>query len=141
MSEQLLIPAELTCVAIADKFRRRSWFKRLITARRPLLVPEERDFLSLWRLHGLENPRYARDSRISDDDRIECLCLWLDILYGVGTAEALDVRGRIVSRYRKHGQIMMEFRNNTGGHISLNDPIDLVIREVGEALPTYGDPK
>lgn len=140
MSEQLLTPAEMRCVAIADKFRRRSWLKRLVTPSKPLPVPEERDLVSLWQLHGLKNPRYVRDSRYSDDDRIECLCLWLDALYGAGTAEALDVRGRIAGRYRKHGQIIMEFGNKTGGHISLNDPIDLVIGEIAGELPTYGDP-
>ena len=137
MPEQLLTSAEMTCVAIADKFRRRSWFKRLVAPRKPLLVPEERNFVSLWQLHGLENPRYARGSRYSDDDRIECLCLWLDALYGAGTTEALDVCGRIAGRYRKHGQIVTEFRDETGGHISLKDPIDAVIGEFARELPVY----
>ena len=123
-----------------------SWVSGILTNRRllrvcahldssneKLLRPAEKTLEALWNAHG---PSEERLHSCSLDDRADCLCLWLDVLYGEGTAARLRVRARVRESLYAEGQTMNDAAG-IGAKICFGDPLSVLIRELSAELPTY----
>lgn len=97
-----------------------------------LHLPAEKMLEALWNAHG---PSMERLHGCSLDDRVDCLCLWLDVLYGEGAAARLGVRSRIRETLRAESEMV---RDTSGDiHICFRDPLAVLISELSAKLPPY----
>lgn len=97
-----------------------------------VLRPAEKTLEALWNAHG---PSRERLHGCSLDDRVDCLCLWLDVLYGEGTAARLSVRSRIKESLHAENEVA---RNAAAGVlICFRDPLAVLISEISAELPAY----
>ena len=122
------------------------WISRIMADRKLLRVCAQLDFDSdkprlpvektledLWNMHG---PSEEHLHGCSLDDRVDCLCLWLDVLYGEGMTARLSVRSRIRKALYAEGEAIRDAAD-AGVKICLRDPLAVLISEISAELPAY----
>lgn len=97
-------------------------------------MPEEKTLKALWNAYGPSTGKFRHS--ISFEDEIECLCRWLDVLHGQGMSAKCRVRERIEQKREQHADIYRRFSEG-GGHVSLVEPVQSIIRELNNELPAY----
>lgn len=122
------------------------WISRIMADRKLLQVcarldfdgdktrlPVEKTLEALWNMQG---PSEESLHGCSLYDRVDCLCLWLDALYGEGTAVRLGVRSLIKKSLHAEGVAIMSAAD-AGIKICFADPLTVLISKISVELPTY----
>lgn len=96
-------------------------------------LPAEKTLEALWNMHG---PSEKSLHGCSLDDRVDCLCLWLDALYGEGTAARLGVRSRVKETLHQEDQTIKNVAA-IDARICFVDPLAVLISKLSAELPAY----
>lgn len=97
-----------------------------------IVFPVEKNISALWDLQGLDGGEYTPDLKL------QLIHEWLDILYGPGTADALNIEGHIQDIARGHAEANRSFYEGKGGpHILFVPPVETMIKEISKELSEY----
>ncbi|ATX81704.1 hypothetical protein Ga0123462_0835 [Mariprofundus ferrinatatus] len=133
---------EFLCIQAANKFRvkhargkfEKLWvivcqYKQGVTA---LPLPEAKTVLNLWHLHGIERRKYGQCNPV------ELLNQWLDILYGEGTADKLDIEGRCSQIGQRHARVNIPYYTEENApHFYFRNPFDCILEQLSAELSGY----
>lgn len=96
-------------------------------------LPDKKTVESLWRLHGLNNSDY------NDNERIALLSTWVAILYGKEESFSVDLDQRLLAISERQAAANRPYYegNQNAAHFHFMSPVDALIVELSEELPSY----
>ena len=102
-------------------------------------VPEEKTLSALWSTHGLD----ISSAQHAPVDLSDCLCAWVDYLYGEGTSQRFEmaalVNNIVVKQSARSKQITWLNSDGEMVHVIIcyRDPADQLMTQLSDELPYY----
>jgi hypothetical protein len=115
-----------------EKWQRKRQIKALEEAPLSIAEPYIKTLDNLWALHGLKRREYP------DEIRLNLLCTWIDMLYGYGMSEKLNIRNWYTAILKYQEKMNRRSRLDPWATSYLFEPtIEAMIRMLSEKLPPY----
>jgi len=100
-----------------------------------LPFPKSKTLYDLWQMHGLEIAWWFK-YKAEDNPAIKLLKKWVDILYGDGIAESLNLLERLNMAWREQGRDSVKSQEK-GIYICYRDPFYTVLENISFELGCY----
>ena len=95
--------------------------------------PKTKTLASLWQLHGLS------ERACTNEERLQLLSEWIEILYGESIAKGVNLNQRLETIMSMHAIANRPYYDDESGaaHFYFGPPVDCLISELSEELPEY----
>ena len=98
-----------------------------------LEAPKTKTLDSLWQLYGLS------ERACTNEERLQLLSEWIEILYGESIAKGVNLNQRLETIMSMHAIANRPYYDGESGaaHFYFGSPVDCLISELSEELPEY----